>query len=130
MSDDWRWPHFTRTELACRHCGAFKMDDAFLDRIEHLRALFAKPMPVSSAYRCPEHNARVSSTGPDGPHTTGKAIDILVAGSDADRLLGLAYGLGFTGKGVSQKGRREARFIHIDDLANGPGCPRPTIWSY
>jgi zinc D-Ala-D-Ala carboxypeptidase len=40
----------------------------------------------------------------------------------------LALEQGFTGIGVSQKGA--IRFIHVDDLPDAPGQPRPTIWSY
>jgi hypothetical protein len=40
----------------------------------------------------------------------------------------LALAKGFTGIGVQQKGG--GRFIHLDNLPNGPGQPRPTVWSY
>jgi len=31
---------------------------------------------------------------------------------------------------VNQKGPHAARFIHLDDLPDAEGQPRPTIWSY
>lgn len=98
-------------------------DPAFMEKVEALRRLYNRPMPVTSAARCPAHNAKVSSTGTTGPHTTGRAIDIGVRGADALDLVRVALSLGgFTGIGVSQKG--SARFIHFDDL------PRKAIWSY
>ena len=34
----------------------------------------------------------------------------------------------FTGVGINQKG--SSRFIHLDQLHEKDGYPRPTIWSY
>jgi uncharacterized protein YcbK (DUF882 family) len=126
---DWvRWPHFTEAEMRCKGTGRCLMDPAFMDCLEALRQAFAKPMTIASGYRAPEYNARVSGTGLDGPHTTGRAVDVAVAGADALRLVGLAVAHGFTGIGVCQKGG--ARFIHLDDITPGGRHPRPTLWSY
>lgn len=103
------------------------MVDAFMDRLEDLRVAYGRPMSLSSAYRCAAHNAAVSSTGTDGPHTTGRAVDVLVSGPEAFKLIQLAVSRGFTGIGVKQKG--DGRFIHLDDLPDG-SHPRPRIWSY
>jgi hypothetical protein len=51
-------------------------------------------------------------------------------GADALELVALALAYGFTGIGVNQKGAHDGRFIHLDDLDNAPGQPRPCIWSY
>ena len=120
--------HFSRHELRCRcGCGRCGMDQAFLVRLEQLRWAFGKPMRLSSAYRCPDHNERISKTGRTGPHTTGRAVDVLVSGEDAYRLVRLALEHGFTGIGIAQRGPHERRFIHLDDL-DGP--TRPWVWSY
>lgn len=116
---------FARHELACRCCGQALMDAQFIELLDALREDFG-PIILSSAYRCPDYNAQVSSTGRDGPHTMGKAVDILVSGADAHRLLRLALD-DFSGVGVSQKGPHESRFIHLDTIAEGP---RPWVWSY
>ena len=125
----WRWQHFSPDELRCK-CGCGKVDMApdFLDRLERLRVAFARPMPISSGFRCPSHNLAVSATGATGPHTTGHAVDVRVSRKDAYDLAALAMRLNFTGIGFAQKGA--ARFIHLDDLPDAPGQPRPTIWSY
>src|SRR5690606_26062838 len=121
------WQHFTMSEFACKHCGANNIDESFVDKLDLLRARFGRPLIVTSGYRCPEHNARVSTTGRTGPHTTGRAVDLRVDRKDSYLLLRLAFQMHFTGIGVQQKG--PARFIHLDDLPDGPGQPRPTTWS-
>lgn len=121
-------PHFSKLELACKcGCGFLPAQD-FMDKVELLRMTVGFPLAVTSAARCPDHNAKVSGTGRTGPHTTGRAIDFGVLGSQAHAVLAAALRMGFTGIGVAQKG--DGRFIHIDDLPNGPGRPRPCVWSY
>lgn len=120
--------YFKLSEFACSHCGENKIDPAFVQELDDLRHRYGKPLFVTSGYRCPEHNARVSSTGRDGPHTTGHAADLRVDRADAFRLLKIATTMRFTGLGIQQKGG--GRFIHLDDLPNTVSSPRPTIWSY
>jgi len=121
-------PHFHESELACKcGCGMLPAQD-FMDKIEALRVEAGFSFIVTSAARCPTHNAKVSKTGATGPHTTGRAIDIGVDRGRAYILMGLAFKRGFTGIGVQQKGT--GRFIHIDDLPDAPGQPRPVTWSY
>lgn len=95
--------------------------------IDQLRELDGQPMSINSGFRCPVHNNRVSSTGFDGPHTTGKSADIRASGERADRLLGLSYTLGFTGRGLHQKGDHKYRYLHLDKL---PPPGRPWVWTY
>lgn len=121
-------PHFSKSELACKcGCGMLPAQD-FMDKIEALRVRVGFPMKVTSAARCPDHNAKVSGTGRTGPHTTGRAIDLGVSHGQAYAVLSAAILAGFSGLGVNQKGG--GRFIHIDDLPDAPGQPRPTVWSY
>lgn len=122
MSNMWRY--FKLEEFACKHCGENKIDRAFVDKLDLLRHTYGKPLVVTSGYRCPVHNIAVSTTGANGPHTTGKAVDLAVARTDAYNLLTLALAMGFTGVGVQQKG--PSRFLHLDVLEEG----RPTVWSY
>lgn len=127
---DWRWANFTPREMACKHCNAVKVDEGFMDKLEQLRSNLGFSIQISSGYRCPDHNEKVSSTGRAGPHTTGKAADPQVSGVLAFKLMSEALRLGFTGIGLSQKGPHQARFVHLDTLENGLGCPRPACWSY
>lgn len=120
-------PHFSDKELACSCCGVNGMNSEFMDKLESLRVMLDEPIILSSAYRCPNHNNEVSSTGFNGPHTTGLAVDIKCKGMQAHRILGLAMMLGFYGIGISQKGNHESRFIHVDLMR---GAMRPWLWSY
>lgn len=119
---------FTEKELTCKcGCGKQLMKDDFMAKVIELRRKCGFPFSVSSAYRCPAHNNRVSSSGLTGAHTTGRAIDIAVQGKQALILLKEAAAMSFTGIGVNQKGG--GRFIHLDDLPPNWG-PRPNVWSY
>jgi len=124
--DKERWPNFSEQEFVCKcGCGVNGMQAPFLDKLQTLRTAYGKPMPISSGYRCSKHNQVVSSTGPNGPHTTGLAADIAVDRADAHHLLECALVLGFKGIGVQQKGT--GRFIHVDTISDSG---RPTVWSY
>lgn len=122
------WRHFKAEEFACKHCGQNLIDHNFVTELDDLRHHLGFALPISSGYRCPDHNAKVSSTGRAGPHTTGRAADIAVSHARAYDVLQAAMMMKFTGIGIQQKGA--SRFIHIDNLPNAPGQPRPCIWSY
>jgi uncharacterized protein YcbK (DUF882 family) len=122
------WRHFKLSEFACRHCGENLIDHVFVSELDELRHRLGFPIAITSGYRCPTHNAKVSSTGLTGPHTTGRAADLGVARERAYEVLQTAMLMKFTGIGVKQHGG--SRFIHLDQLPNAPGQPRPTIWSY
>ena len=133
--------NFTSSEVACK-CGQCtglphspEALDYFMDKLKRLQIIreeYAKPMYLSSGYRCPDHNQLVSSTGRTGPHTFG-AFDVKVYGHDAHILLSIASGYCLTevaaptGIGINQKGPKESRFIHFD-WETSP--PRPWIWTY
>ena len=122
--------HFKDIELACSCCGVNKVAQESLDRLERLRKDFGAPLKLSSAYRCPAHNAKISKTGETGPHTTGRAFDVVCSADAASRVLRIAIFHGFTGLGVSQKGDHASRFIHVDDILGSPIHARPRVWSY
>lgn len=115
--------HFTLSELACHHCQTMRIPDDFLMHLESLRVEFGRPMRISSGYRCGEHNARVSNTGMNGPHTKA-AVDVLVSGADAYDLIILTQLWGFHGLGVYQRGPMESRFVHLDRRSSR------RVWSY
>lgn len=124
------YKYFSPNELKCKcgKCGSTgdEMDFEFMNQLAKLREKVGA-LVLSSAYRCPDYNAKVSSTGLNGPHTTGCAADISCRGERALFILSNAFKLGFTGIGISQNGN--ARFIHLDTLT-APKYPRPNIWSY
>lgn len=129
MTDWSRVKHFKPGEFACRcGCGVLGIQPGLVYRMDELREAYGKPLVITSGYRCPVHNQNVSSTGPNGPHTTGLACDVGVSGREAVTVLRLALVAGFTGIGVQQKGN--GRFIHLDMIPDSHMAKRPWIWSY
>jgi uncharacterized protein YcbK (DUF882 family) len=126
----WKWPHIDPAkEWADRMSGRLVVVPEFLDKLEALRAAWGRPLIINSAYRTPEHNIAVATTGEAGPHTTGRAVDLACAGAEALELVRHALALGFTGVGVQQKDA--ARYVHLDDLTPSDGfVTRPWLWSY
>ena len=128
-------PHFNEDELRCT-CGCERMEfsDKAVQYLEELRVKLDAPIHVTSGYRCPEHNASVSSTGRTGPHTITEndnvTVDIGAKGTQAHSILKIAGDLGFTGVGIKQNGPHSSRFIHLDRIAPGGRAPRPWVWSY
>ena len=120
------YPHFPSYELRCKcGCDGGQMDDVFMETLVSMRKNAGFSFPITSAYRCPDYNAQVSGTGRDGPHTTGKAVDIQVSGDLASEVIELAMIYEFPGLGVSQKGKHGSRFIHIDSAR-----AKRWVWSY
>lgn len=120
-----RWTYFTVEELSCRHCGLMLMDHEFMLMMVALRDIFGGPLKITSGYRCPIHNAAVSSTGEAGPHTTGKAVDILIARQAARGLVKQALWMDFLGVGIKAHGPDSGRIVHLDMV---PGPER--LWTY
>ena len=127
--------HFSERELRCKcyKCDFPGMDENFMIKLEEIRTdpRWDRPIIVTSGYRCPNHNQSVSATGSrTGPHTTLRACDILVSRMNAVLLTSLAYDKGMTGFGWHQRGDYAGRIIHLDDLPNADGQPRPHCWTY
>lgn len=103
--------NFNLREFACKHCGAVKVHPKLVKLLQELRDVLGKPLWFTSAYRCPEHNARVGGAR-NSRHLTGEAVDIpvYITGLSYAALFELVKELGFTGIGVNKtKG-----FIHVD----------------
>lgn len=111
--DDQRWPHFSRAELSCRHCGEYAHDTRFLDALEMLRAYVKAPIHILSAHRCSLHNARVGGA-PFSQHL-GMAVDIALYNHDRHHINSAAKSSGFSGFGYY------TTFLHLD-------MGRPRFW--
>lgn len=125
--------HFKPREFACRcgKCGSdgTEMDLEFVDKLDQLRERSHIPFYITSGYRCPAYNMQVSTTGADGPHTTGRAADVKLSGASVFRVMQQStLGGWMTGIGLHQRGPHSKRFIHLDDL--GQPHPRPRVWTY
>lgn len=133
---DWSAIEFFKPEefaCPCDMCvsNGTEMNIEFVKVLDTLRGIVGVPFIVSSGYRCPDYNIEVSSTGRDGPHTTGRAVDILMNGPTVVRTMALVLSTwrhSISGIGLHQRGPHAGRFIHLDNL--GAPYPRPRIWTY
>ena len=116
--------HFTEKELSCKHCGKMGMDETTLKNLITMREDLDFPLPITSGYRCPEHNKAVGGH-PNSAHMLGHAIDIQISGENAATLVAVCISYGFNGIGVKQHGEHSGRYIHLDD-----NHVKRTIWSY
>ena len=122
---DWdqKWKNFSLDEFKCSCCGAVDISSDLLDVLQEARDILG-PLQITSSYRCPSHNSSVSSTGEDGPHTTGKAADIHVSNSQHRKQLIDYFAPKVTGLGIAKS------FIHIDILTSDEVSHRPNCWLY
>ena len=123
------WQYFTEEEMACKGTGECEMEPEFMDKLIAIREQLDKPMIITSGYRHLAHNSTIGGAK-NSPHLYGRAVDVKVAGGEALELIEVALHYGMTGIGVKQRGTYDARFIHIDDMADSDDHPRPWIWSY
>ena len=123
------WDFFSEEELKCKGTGECDMDERFMSRLVKLRKDFNQPMIISSGYRHESYN-QVIGGAKNSPHLYGKAVDVLVSGKVAYRLMNLAMKHGFTGIGISQRGNHDKRFLHIDTMEDSNVHPRPWVWRY
>ena len=118
------WQNFSPDEVKCQHCGELKIDEELMDLIQEARENLG-PLRITSGYRCSEHNNNISSTGPSGPHTTGKALDIATSSSQQRKELIDYFATKVSGLGIAKS------FIHIDLLYEEDGFEmRPNSWVY
>lgn len=95
----------------------------------------ATPFIVTSGYRCPDYNEKISTTGRDGPHTTGRALDVRVDPERVMELITWLYNVNILnpmlhgGLGLRQRGNYADRFVHFDNLTQDES-PRPRVWTY
>lgn len=98
------------------------MSQPFMDRLQALRELYGKPMPifVGGGFRCAAHNTAAGGAS-TSMHLLGRAADVIVTGGDnLYHFLRCAYSVGFTGIGINNG------TVHVDDRKDGTGV----AWTY
>jgi zinc D-Ala-D-Ala carboxypeptidase len=123
---DWKekWKNFNLDEFKCKcGCDHVSIHSDLLDLLQTARNILG-PIQITSAFRCNEHNDKVSSTGLSGPHTTSKAVDIHVSNSQHRKELIDYFAPKVTGLGIAKT------FIHIDILSPEELSHRPNCWLY
>ena len=110
--------HFKVREFRCQDgSDPVFIDTELVELLEKIRAHFAKPVTITSAFRTASHNATVAKAAKYSQHLYGKAADIQVQGISvenvyayADKLLGNAGGCGIYPPGLG----RANGWVHVD----------------
>jgi hypothetical protein len=105
----WRWKSFSPREIACKGTGEIAINEPALDKLQALRDKLGKPILLTSAYRSPEHNAKVGGAK-NSQHMLGIAFDVRMENQDPQEFEAAARAVGFTGFGYYPK----QGFMHID----------------
>ena len=98
-----------------------KMDKTFLLKLDEARERAGIPFVINSAYRSPEHNAKIGGK-PNSSHLKGLAVDISVTNSRQRFIvLNALLEVGFTRIGIADT------FLHVD-LSTDKS--QQVIWTY
>lgn len=104
-------PHFSKSELACRHCGLCLMLAYFLDALEELRGLGPEAIVIHDGYRCHAHNAAVGGVN-NSEHMWGIAADLEIVGLTLQEMYERAERVKrFRNGGI---GVYDGNFLHVD----------------
>jgi uncharacterized protein YcbK (DUF882 family) len=102
--------YFDLEDFACQATGENGIEEAFVARLDQLRANCGFPFIITSGFRSVRHPLEARKPGGGGTHTKGYASDIAVSGgAQRHKLVEEALKMGFTGIGVAHT------FIHLDD---------------
>ena len=136
LSANFTVAEYVKSQTATRHGIDNSLSEEHLENAKKLFANVVQPIRekfgvtiITSGYRSPEHNNSVSSTGLDGPHTTGIAVDIATNTQSQYKLLNFAlnYEPKPTGIGIAKT------FTHLDWLTPDVSqkyVVRPNVWKY
>ncbi len=121
----WASGHFSWDELRCKGCAGecsfsehdkplVNIQDEALQKLEQMRCIVDKPFMISSACRCPLHNARVRGAPMSQHRATDRrpstAFDIAYNDIPKHVMYAAAKEVGFGGIGSSY-----TTFIHVDN---------------
>lgn len=108
--------NFKLREFECTHPDHHHVivDSELLNKVQHLRDYWQKPIYFNSAYRCGLRNVQVGGAE-NSQHLLGKAVDIPLHCFDVpiEMVKESALNIGFTGIGLYDE------FIHLD-VRDGP----------
>lgn len=97
------------------------MNADFLNKLDEAREIANIPFIINSAYRSPEHNAKIGGK-PNSSHIKGLAVDISVTNSRQRFIvLNALLEVGFTRIGIADT------FLHVDLDSEKS---KDVIWTY
>lgn len=109
---EWQWPNFSPSEIACKGTGELLVHPASLDCLQKFRYFAKTAVVINSAYRSEKHNKAVGGS-PNSQHRLGRAFDIRITASlPREKIHELARKAGFKAFGDY------ATFVHIDTREN------------
>lgn len=107
--------NFISKEFDCQGsgcCSTTFIDKKLVEYLQKIRDHFKKPVTITSAYRCQEHNKRVGgATG--SYHAKGQAADITITGVAPLKIAQYAESIGIKGIGLYET-PEDGNFVHID----------------
>jgi uncharacterized protein YcbK (DUF882 family) len=107
--------HFSRSEFACKcGCGFNAVDVELLDKLEMIRSHFDKPVHITNACRCLNHNRSIGSKD-TSQHIKGLAVDIYINGIEPQEIADYVDEFLLQGKGGIGIYKD---FVHIDIRKN------------
>ena len=102
-------PNFVLSEFQCRCCKAVKLHQRVLAILQLIREHYGRPLQVTSAYRCPKHNAAIGGAK-DSDHLKGMAVDVAVPRRvGVEEMARTAKRFGATRTGIYES----KRFVHV-----------------
>lgn len=105
------------------------MNPRFMKVLQDIRDVMQEPMIISSGYRSIKHTLEASKDA-RGEHTLGLAVDVVISGQRALKLIYVALMNGVQRIGIKQHGVDGDRYIHLgfaDKVFKG--YP-PGVWTY
>ena len=102
-------PYFKLSEFACPCCKRVMLHPRLLNKLTELREIIARPVYLTSGYRCTEYNRKVGGVI-NSYHLIGLAVDIKVREINIMELLEVCEEIDFTGIGLYEK----KDFLHLD----------------
>ena len=107
--------NFQSTEFDCHGdncCNKTLIDPKLVELLQTIREHYNKPITITSAYRCPTHNSKVSKAK-NSYHTKGQAADFTVSGVKPREVAQYAESIGIKGIGLYET-KSDGNFVHID----------------
>ena len=91
------------------------MHQDLLELLDEMRAIYGKPIVITSGYRTKEYNATLKNSKPNSSHLKGLAVDIAIENSNQRyEIVRIAMLLGIKRIGTGEG------FVHIDIDASKP----------
>lgn len=107
--------NFKSTEFDCHGsncCDSTLIDSKLVDYLQNIRDHFNKPVNITSAHRCAQHNKTIGGATASY-HIKGQAADIVINGVTPAEVAAYAEKIGVLGIGLYETDA-DGHFVHVD----------------